>query len=135
MNQEERRKYPRVKILYPITYACLDSDGLVTEERMAVAVDISQSGVLLESASIVTSKHVQLISVDLDEKIIENTGKIAYCRRTEKSKYRIGIAFGGTHDTNIDFASRIIRAYHHLKKTLKPAKVQRPASHLIQLGL
>ena len=130
LNQEEQRKHPRVRIYYPVTYACLDSDGHVIEERMATAVDISQSGMLIESADIVISEYVQLISIDLEENIIENIGKVAYCRRSENGKYRIGISFYGKHDTNIDFVKKIIRAYHYQKAALRPVNNQRQYSSL-----
>ena len=70
MKQEELRKYPRVKIHYPITYSCLDSDGSVIEEMMGVVLDISQSGIIIESVRLVASEEVLLISVDLEKNII-----------------------------------------------------------------
>ena len=132
MEQKERRKHKRVNINYPITYCCLDSDGSVIEEMMGVALNISQSGILIESVSIVTTKDVLLVSVDLDKKVIQHRGKVAYCRKLGNGKFRTGISFNGTHDANVKFATKITKSYHYLKNVLHfdPSNAKRPKSFL-----
>ena len=51
MNTSERRKYPRVKVYYPISYICSEKSGRIVQENMGVALNISQSGILIETAS------------------------------------------------------------------------------------
>lgn len=115
MEKTERRKYPRVKVYYPISYVCMDEDGCVKQENMGVALNISQSGILMETADSIFSKYVKLISVDLKENIIEIRGKIAYCKKDKSGKYRTGISFKGTHAQNIHFAKGLIKSYHYKK--------------------
>ena len=50
MSTSERRKYPRVKVYYPISYVCMDKNGRIVQENMGVALNISQSGILVETA-------------------------------------------------------------------------------------
>ena len=116
MKQEERRKYKRVKIHYPITYCCLDIDGNVIEEMMGVAIDISQSGILIESPKIISTKDVLLISIDLKKNVIELKCEVVYRRRLKNGRYRIGMRFNGSHEINVAFATKIAKAYHYLKK-------------------
>lgn len=115
MEKTERRKYPRVKVYYPISYVCMDEDGCVKQENMGVALNISQSGILMETADSIFSKYVKLISVDLKENMIEIRGKIAYCKKDKSGKYRTGISFKGTHAQNIHFAKGLIKSYHYKK--------------------
>ena len=116
MDKLERRKYPRVNIYYPISYACLDKNHDVLEQNMAVALNISQNGILIETSNIVLSKWMELISVDFNENIIELKGKIAFCKKVQSGKYRTGISFQGSHEQNVAFAKQLIKAYHYCKK-------------------
>jgi hypothetical protein len=111
MNQEEPRKYPRINIFCPITYACLDSDGGVVKERMAVGIGISQKDIIIESTSIITSEYILLSYVDLTSKLIEIRGKIGCCKKSENSKYRAEISFQGPQEKNIAFIKKIIKAH------------------------
>ncbi len=115
MSTPERRKYQRVRVYYPISYVCIDKNGCVVQQNMGVALNISQSGILIETEDSVFSKYVTLISVDLKENIIEIKGKVAYCKKNKSGKYRTGIRFKGTHAQNIHFAKGLIRAYHYKK--------------------
>jgi c-di-GMP-binding flagellar brake protein YcgR len=63
MSSSERRKYPRVKVYYPISYVGMNENGRIVQESMGVALDISQGGILIETAVGVFSKYIKLISV------------------------------------------------------------------------
>jgi hypothetical protein len=39
MSTPERRKYPRVKVYYPISYVCTDKKGCIVQENMGVALN------------------------------------------------------------------------------------------------
>jgi len=115
MSAPERRKHPRVKIYHPISYVCTNEKGNIVQQNMGVALNISQSGILLETAESVFCKHITLISVDLNKNIIEISGKVAYCKKNGSGKYRIGISFAGAQAQNVDFVKGISRAYYHNK--------------------
>jgi len=115
MSKPERRKYPRVKIYYPISYVCIDEKDCVVQQNMGVVLNISQGGILIETADSVFSKYISLISVDIKENIIEIKGKVAYCKMSKTKKYRVGISFEGTHAQNIRFVKTLIRSYYYNK--------------------
>ena len=115
MSTPERRKYPRVKIYYPISYVCIDEKDCVVQQNMGVVLNISQGGILIETADSVFSKYISLISVDIKENIIEIKGKVAYCKKNKSGKYRTGISFKGTYAQNIHFAKGLIKSYHYKK--------------------
>ena len=126
MNTSERRKYPRVKIYYPISYVCTDKKGSIVQQNMGVALNISQSGILIETADSVFSKYISLTSVDLNGNVIEVKGKIAYCKKNKSTKYRVGIRFEGTHAQNIHFVKALIRAYYYNKDEFLNSSDTRP---------
>jgi len=115
MNTSERRKYPRVKIYYPISYVFTNEKGSIVQQNMGVVLNISQSGILIETADSVFSKYILLTSVDLNGNVIEIKGKIAYCKKNKSTKYRVGISFEGTHAQNIRFVKTLIRSYYYNK--------------------
>jgi len=115
MNTSERRKYPRVKIYYPISYVCIDEKDCIVQQNMGVVLNISQSGILIETADSVFSKYISLTSVDLNGNVIEIKGKIAYCKKNKSTKYRVGISFEETHAQNILFVKTLTKAYYYSK--------------------
>jgi hypothetical protein len=115
MSTPERRKYPRVKVYYPISYVCTDRKGSMVQQNMGVVLNISQSGILIETADSIFCKYILLTSVDLDGNVIEIKGKFAYCKKNKSTKYRVGISFEGTHSQNIHFAKALIKSYHYKK--------------------
>ena len=113
MSTPERRKYPRVRVYYPISYVCMDKNDCVVQQNMGMALNISKSGILIGTGNRVFSKYITLISVDLKENIIEIKGKVAYCQKIKSGKCRTGISFEGTHAQNIHFVKGLIRAYYY----------------------
>jgi c-di-GMP-binding flagellar brake protein YcgR len=113
MSTPERRKNPRVKVYHPISYVCTDKKGCAVQQNMGVTLNISPSGILIETADSVFSKYITLISVDLNKNIIEIKGKVAYCKKNKSGKYQTGISFEGTHAQNIHFVKGLIRAYYY----------------------
>jgi hypothetical protein len=47
----ERRKHPRVKVYYPISYVCTDKNGSIVQQNIGVVLNNSQSGILIETAN------------------------------------------------------------------------------------
>jgi hypothetical protein len=82
---------------------------------MGVVLNISQSGILIETADSVFSKYISLTTFDLNGSVIEIKGKIAYCKKNKSTEYRVGISFEGTHAQNIRFIKGLIRSYYYKK--------------------
>jgi hypothetical protein len=83
---------------------------------MAVVLDISQNGVLIESLQEVESTNLSLMASTQKNSLIKIEGKVAHCRKSESGKFRTGVKLQGTHEENIRFVKELIRAYHHQKK-------------------
>jgi c-di-GMP-binding flagellar brake protein YcgR len=115
MKPKNRRKYPRVKICNPISYDCVDQDGNLIDQNMAVALDVSQNGILLETPQKIESKTISLLFVDLENELVEILGAVVFSIKKKDMKFKSGINFQGTHDENIHFAKKVIQAYHSQK--------------------
>ena len=115
MEKLDRRKFPRVKIFNPIAYDCVDKDGILLDQNMGIALDISQNGILLETAKKIESKNIFLLFVDLEDKLIKIIGRVIFSVKKKDGKFKTGINFNSSHEENIQFAKKIIQAYHYYK--------------------
>ncbi len=115
MKKPNRRKYPRIKICNPISYDCVDAEGNLLDQSMAIALDVSQNGILLETSQKIESKTISLLFVDLENELIEIPGTVVFSIQKKDLKFKSGINFQGTPEANILFAKKVIEAYHQQK--------------------
>lgn len=115
MKDREKRKYPRVEVNTAISYICVDAEGSLIDQSMGIGLNISQSGLLLETDRSLETNLVSLMFVDIENNLKEIRGQVAYCRKNGFGMFQNGISFQGTHAENIEFAKELIRAYHYRK--------------------
>ena len=118
MQKVDRRKFPRIKIFNPISYDCVDKDGNPSDQNMGIALDISQNGILIETAKIIESKNIFLLFVDLENKLLKIIGRVIFSVKKKDGKFKTGINFQGTHEENIQFAKKIVQSYQHQKSDI-----------------
>ncbi len=83
---------------------------------MGIALNISQRGILIETPGVVESEYIRLITIGLNNDLMEIKGKITYCNEIGAGKYRTGIQFQGSPAQSIEFAKALIRSYHVKKQ-------------------
>ena len=115
MPKTDKREYPRVETRNVVSYVCLDKKGTEIGEGMGETLNISQGGILLKSAYPIESEFILLMSIDLENNIMEIKGKVAHSIKDETGKYETGIGFLGTHDENIQTIKNFIKIYHSRK--------------------
>ncbi len=91
----EQRQYLRLGYSRLISFTHYDPDSLVEiPGKMAAVHDLSESGVLIESA--VAFEPGNVIDLDIafeQDKIILAQGEVVHCKKTRKGLYRTGIKF------------------------------------------
>jgi len=125
MSTRDQRKHPRVPISNLISFNVYDEDGRLVNHGMAKALNISQGGILIESAIVVKSDQISLMSTDTQNKLVEVKGRVRYSRQNEYGMFEIGISFEGTRDENVEFAKRLVKTFHRRKNGLLLAVNQR----------
>ena len=111
----EKRQYPRVKTCNLISFVGKRANGTISEQNMGRALNISQSGILLETTDRVLSESISMMSVDADNNLIEIGGEVIYSTERSNGRFGVGIRFQGTHAENIQYAMNLIRAYNARK--------------------
>ncbi len=117
-----KREYPRVETRNVVSYVCVDKEGNEIGEGMGETLNISQGGILLKSASSIESEFILLMSIDLENNIMEVKGKVAHSKKDKSGKYETGISFLGTHDENIQIIKKFIKTYHSRKTNRKHSR-------------
>ena len=115
MNQ---RQYPRVKTINLISHVSIDQTGKWISQGMSRALDISRAGLLLETSHSIESGLLSLMTVDMENNLIEIKGKLIYCTKLTNGIYRSGVTFIGTDEQVTKFVIKSIKVYNHRKNNL-----------------
>jgi hypothetical protein len=92
MTSENKRKHERIQSLN-LSYLCLDEDNNIVKQGMGRTLNISESGILLETHFPIELKHTIQLTISLEENLLDIKGKPVYVRSIEGGKYQIGIQF------------------------------------------
>jgi hypothetical protein len=92
MNPVENRKHIRIDSLN-LSYICLDEDCNMVKQGMGRTLNISESGILLESYFPIEADHHILLSIGLEDKVVDVAGRLIHSRSTAKKSFEVGIEF------------------------------------------
>ena len=112
IDMADRRRFPRVNTDNPITYALINEKGSNIGQGIGRAINVSQSGILLETYEYIGSKYLFLVSTDIEDKLVEIVGKVVFSREISKSVFNSGVHFMGEHEDNVKFRRELIRVFH-----------------------
>lgn len=115
-----KRKHPRVAIDNLVSVEAADEAGNQISQSMGRALDVSQSGLKIETPhplSPFENGSMSLVTVDLDDRLVKTSGKMVYSCRTEKGMYATGIQLNGLEAVNRRFVVSLIKKYNHEKHT------------------
>jgi len=92
MTSENKRKHERIESLN-LSYICLDEDKNIVKQGMGRTLNISESGILLETHFPIESKHTLQLTISLEEDLLDIKGKPIHIRSIQGGKHQIGIQF------------------------------------------
>jgi hypothetical protein len=92
MNTNEKRKNPRVDALN-LSYICLDEDQQVIKQGMGRTLNVSESGILLETYFPIEAAHTVVLSIGFKDCLVDVKGRAAHIRSTGPDVYEIGVEF------------------------------------------
>lgn len=92
MPKLEKRKHARIDSLN-LSYVCLDENNQIIKQGMGRTLNVSESGILLETYFPIEFNHFVLLTIGLEEDIIDIKGKPVHIRSDQKGLYEVGIQF------------------------------------------
>ena len=96
----------------------IGENGEISDLGMGRALNISQNGIFLETPRLLFSEYISLMSVDLDNNLIEIKGQVMYSGINRSGMIGNGIRLQGEHHENVQFATRLIKVFHIRKNRL-----------------
>ncbi len=117
----ERRIYPRVRTCNLISYMAIRENGQVVDQGMGRVLNISQNGIFLETPRLLFADYVSLMSVDVNNNLIEIKGKVVYSGIHGSGMIGNGVCMQGEHHENIQFAAKLIKVFHSRKNRVPAA--------------
>ena len=113
MDPMERRKHKRIETKNLISQGSISKKGEIVSHSIAKALNVSQSGLMLQTVDPIPTESISLKTIYLDNNLIKSRGKVIYCRKTQSGMYQSGIKFTGSEDETSMFAVKLIKLYHH----------------------
>ena len=92
MTSENKRKHERIQSLN-LSYICLDEDNNIVKQGMGRTLNISESGILLETHFPIEPKYTVKLTISLEENLLDITGKPVHVKPIDEGKFQIGIHF------------------------------------------
>jgi len=93
MATDDRRIDPRVVSSNLLSYVCLDENNHEKMQGMGKTLNVSESGILLETHIPIDPHHIVSLTVALENDLMDLKGKIAHSRKREDGKFESGIEF------------------------------------------
>jgi hypothetical protein len=92
MATQEKRKHARINSLN-LSYVCLDENNQIIKQGMGRTLNVSESGILLETHFPIDKTHIVSLTLGLGEDLIDIKGRPVHTRTNKGGKYEVGIQF------------------------------------------
>jgi hypothetical protein len=108
---DNKRKHERYDSLNLLAYVCVDTDGKAWTQGMGRTLDISESGLRLETHEPIETKYIVLLSIGIEDEVVDLKGKVVYCNRGDEGKFEAGILFIHLKPNDLELLKRYIQAF------------------------
>lgn len=112
MTQEEKRKHSRIDSLNLLSYLYFDENEEDANQGMGRTLNISESGILLETHSPIDTARLVSLTIGFQEDVVDIKGRVVYKKQNEKGLYESGIEFYDMDETARSVLRRYITAFH-----------------------
>ncbi len=115
MTSADKRKHERIQSLN-LSYICLDENRNIIKQGMGRTLNISESGILLETHFPIEPTHVIQLTISLEEDLLDIKGKPVHITPKDDGKYEIGIQFIETDPDTTTLLKKYIDSGPGVKK-------------------
>jgi len=107
-----KRKHKRVDALNLLSYISIDSDGKEWNQGMGRTLNISESGLQLETNEPIQTKYILLISIGIEDDLVDIKGKVVYTNRGDADMFETGIEFIEVKQNAMAVLKKYIREFN-----------------------
>ena len=112
----EKRRHPRIHTENKVAYILFNEERKKIDHGVGRTLNLSQTGVLLETDKMLKGAFVILVTIDLGGKKIKVQGRVVisrYCN--ESSCFLTGVEFLGPKDEQLEAIKAFVKIYLHQK--------------------
>ena len=119
MNNKEKRKFERVDSLN-LSYLLIDAQNdEVEKQTMGRTLNVSEAGILLETHLPVAIGRHMLLSIGLEDELVDIKGRVVHSSKSSESRYELGIEFLDMNEETFRILQKFIKAFLEHQKRLK----------------
>lgn len=114
MTLKEKRRHDRISALNLLNYVCLDEDNNFVQQGMGRTLNVSESGILLETHVAFDRQLTVMLTIGLEDDLVDIKAKVVFSKKNPEGKFESGIEFIEKDET----ASLVLSEYIKMFKTL-----------------
>ena len=114
MNDQERRKDARINSFNLLSLDCIDENGTKVMQNMGRTLNVSESGILLETSKQIPMNYTVILNVGFQEDIVAILGKAIYSKQNENKKFSTGIKFVQMDNDSLLMLKKYIRKFNEM---------------------
>jgi len=122
MTSDNKRQHQRIPSLN-LSYICLDENNNIVKQGMGRTLNISESGILLETHFPIEPQYLVLMTIALEEDLLEIKGKPIHARSNETGEFEVGIEFLEPDQDSIRLLQNFISKYESRNESTEAGDV------------
>ena len=95
MTSAEKRRHIRIDSLN-LSHITVSEEGEIVYQGMGRTLNLSESGILLETKFEIPAGDLLMLSIGLEDDLMELKGKVVFSKETEPGVHKTGIEFTDT---------------------------------------
>lgn len=107
MTNDEKRKHSRIDSINLLNYVDRDEKGEEITQGMGRTLNVSESGILLETHDRIDTSHFVSLTIGFKEDVVDIEGRVIYAKKSAEGVFESGIEFFEMDDT----ARKILKTY------------------------
>jgi hypothetical protein len=107
----ENRKHKRIYSTNLLNYVCLDDKGEAFAQGMGRTLNVSESGILLETHAPLDPQTTVSLTIGIEEQIIDIQGTAVYSKKNADGSFETGIEFIDIEANELTVLQKFIQAF------------------------
>jgi hypothetical protein len=116
MTNQDRRKHGRYPSLNLLFYKCLNQKGIRIDQGMGRTLNVSKTGLLLETYHPIEANYILILGIGLKEETVDIKGEVIHSTRSKNDRYESGIEFIGMDDRAKSILYKYIEAFKNFEQ-------------------
>lgn len=107
----ERRRHCRVDAINLLNFSCFDDNDRMVEQGMGRTLNVSESGILLETDVPMDADCVVYVTIAFEDELMDVKGRVVRCKETADKTFEMGIEFIDLDEKRLHFIREYIKIF------------------------